>query len=173
MPKISLSTGNIAGFKGDALVCPTDSEITYRKTGVSKAVFDKAGEGLLKEASAVGFCNLGNTVIAQGYDLDVKHVIFVPVVDRSSEDNKLNTELLHLAVRNAFILADSYQLKTLAIPMLNSGQRTKPLLERLIARFIKETPETKPIPDDEVVNTVMAISKEFEDSSIKEITIYK
>ncbi len=173
MPKISLSTGNIAEFKGNALVCPTDLEITYSKTGISKAVFDKAGEGLLREASAVGFGNLGNAVIVRGYELAVKHVIFVPVVDHSSEDNKLNTELLHLAVRNAFILADSYQLKTLAVPMLNSGQRTKPLLERLIAKFIKETPETKPIPDDEVVNTVITISKEFEDSSIKEVTIYK
>jgi O-acetyl-ADP-ribose deacetylase (regulator of RNase III) len=173
MPKIILREGDVTEFSGDALVCPSSTDLTYRKTAITKAVFDKAGEELAKEASAIGYSSLGNAVITKGYDLEVNHVIFAPISDRFDETNQLNIEVLHQTVRSILTLADIYEAKTLAIPILSVNSKRTSLIKKFVDKFINEIPPISSVTSDDVVNIIMVISKEFDKSSLKEISIYK
>ena len=80
--------------------------------------------------------------------------------------------LLHQAVRNALTLADIYEIKTLAMPMLNPGFKKRSIIDKIIAKFTDNN-HPKPISDDEVLSIIMSVAKDFEKSTIKEISVYK
>jgi len=48
-------------------------------------------DNLLKELSAIGFCEIGNAVITKAYDIDVKHFIFCSIyINNDDSDDRLN-----------------------------------------------------------------------------------
>jgi len=107
--------GNILDFKGDAIICPCCTELTFiDRSELLKSISNIAGDDLLKELCAIGYCNIGNVVITKGYNLQVKNIIHVPYIDRSETEVITFTEL-HEAIRNAFDLAVLYGLKKIAI----------------------------------------------------------
>lgn len=112
---IIFSKGNVLEFKGDAIICPGCTELTYIvRLGLLKSISNIAGENLLKELCTMSNCNIGNVVITKGYNLQVKNIIHVPYIDRSGTEIITFTEL-HEAIRNAFDLAVLYGLKKIAI----------------------------------------------------------
>src|SRR3990167_2649466 len=99
---ISIKTDNIASFIGDVMIIPCDTELTYSKAiapnpnyplfkhesnkVLVKVILEKSGKDLIKELSAIGYCEIGNAVSVQGYDLKVTRVIFMPITDHNNPE---------------------------------------------------------------------------------------
>lgn len=193
MPKITIAKGNITNFSGDAIVVPCDSDLTYKKGNAVIQYFSdvernnddyrqvidstlskikESESNLLKELSAIGYCELGNAVITKAYLFGAKNFIFMPFFDHNDQENKMNFVLLHQALRSAFNLATIYGIKTLAIP-LPSPKFPK---EEAFIKFVKSLFEVKPkkrLQSEEMMNIIMAVSEEYKNTSLENITIYR
>ncbi len=193
MPKITLSTGSITTFEGDAIVVPCDTELTYKKgnaviqyfsdvvknndnyRSVIDSTLDKIKEAennLHKELSAISFCEMGNAVITKAYLIRVKHFIFMPFFDHQDTENKMNFILFHRALRSAFNLASLYDIKTLAVPL----PQVKFPKEEAFIKFVKSIFEIKPkkgLQSEEMMNMIMAVSGEYKGTSLQDIVIYR
>ncbi len=193
MAKIILESGSILSFKGDALICFCDSDLTLKKNNrILQTFFEKTKlnssqknvinksygqskereDNLLKELSAIGFCEIGNAVITKAYDIDVKHFIFVPYIDNDNPNDKLNFVLFHRALRSAFTLANLYGVKSLAVPILRTKIAKKELMDKVISQVFDTKKETT-LNEKELTDIIVAISKEFEGQTLEEIFIYR
>lgn len=193
MTKIILESENILSFKGDALICFCDSNLTFKKNNPILQFFsaktranssqkmvvnhsyeqNKEEENLLlKELSAIGSCEIGNAVITKAHGLDVKHFIFVPYVDYDDSDNRINYVLFHHALRSAFTLTNLYDIKRLAIPTLRARVPKKEFMDKIISGVF-ETKTQNLLNEKEITDITIAISKEFENQSIEEVFIYR
>jgi hypothetical protein len=178
VPKISLGNGNITSFEGDAIVIPSDVELTNKKTNkIVEAVLETGNDDLTREISSIGFCEMGNAVITQGYNLKAKHLIFLPYCDSSNEENRIDFVLLHKALRSVFTLASLYNVKTLAIPIFRFKVVKLNFIEKIlnikIFRSLFGQEENNGLKESEVEDIIVSISSEFKDTSIKEVCIYK
>ncbi|MCX6784287.1 MAG: macro domain-containing protein [candidate division WWE3 bacterium] len=170
--RITLCTGDITEFEGGALICPSDTELTNSSTSITKLVLKKGRPDLAKEVSALGYIELGCAAIFKGYKLKVSHVIFVPVKDGGHGDVAIDYLLLHKALRSALTLADLYGVERLAIPMMVPRATTKPSIIRSLLS-IDDKPASTTLTDDACLDIIAAVSRDFEDSTIKEISIYR
>lgn len=193
MPKIILGSGDITQFKGDAAVIPCDADLNYKKNNrilqylaygsdtllrykkLSREEAEKrkkCEKYLLQELSAIGRVELGHAVITQSYGLGVKHFIFFPYEDNENPDEILDSITLHQATRAAFALAALYKLETLAIPVIKKRFRKRDKANDFLMSFLpSKTPKT--LTDEDVMNIFVVVSKEFENTSLKEITLYR
>ena len=169
MPKLTLCTGNITNFTGDALICPCDCALTNHYTSIAKLVLHKGGNDLVQGVTAIGFGEIGNALIVKGYKLGVKYVIFLPVKD---QEMVIDQVTLHQALRNALTLAGLHKVRTLAVPMLNPKITSKvSIFNSLLGLNNRSNLEI--LTDDKVLDTITAVSRDFERSSLKEISIYR
>jgi len=194
MPKISLQNGDIALFKGGAVVCPCNSDLTYKRDNyILKKLADKEREsqiyhkvikalrihekksnkGLLNELSAIGSCEIGNAVITKGYSFPFKHIIFLPYKDNETPGEVIDFILLHQALRAAFTLASLYGVKTLAIPLLHTKEADNDWLSKVFRSVLTSNVSKKSLSEYEVLNIITGVAKEFDKTSLTEITIYK
>lgn len=193
MPKIILGSGDITRFKGDAAIIPCDVDLNYKRSNrilqylaygsdtllrykrLSKEESEKRKEcekHLLKELSAIGRVTLGHAVITQSYGLGVKHFIFFPFEDYENPDEILNSNILHQATRAAFSLAVLYKLETLAIPLIKKRFRKRDMLnDFILSLFTKKSPQV--LSDEDIMNIFIVVSKEYENTCLKEITLYR
>jgi len=172
MSDITLKTGKIVNFVGDAILCPCDLDLTYSKPGtVLKPIFQNAGKDLLKELSVIGYCEIGNAVITNGYDLKVKHLIFMPISDSNNEVGKMDSNQLHQSLKSAFTLADLYKVKTLAMPLFSVRQRRMKLLD-IISNTLSGNVDAKTISNQEIFNIITTLSGEQNCQSLKKISLY-
>ena len=193
MVKIILESGSILSFKGDALICFCDSDLTLKKNNrILQTLFEKTKlnssqknvvnksyayskeqeDNLLKELSAIGFCEIGNAVITKAYDIGVKHFIFVPYIDNEDSNDKLNFVLFHKALRSAFTLANLYGVKSLAVPIIRTKIPKKEFMDKVISQVF-DTKKEVTLNEKELTDIIIAISKEFEGQSLEEIFIYR
>lgn len=193
MTKIILESGNILSFKGDALICFCDSDLTLKKNNrILQTFFEKTKlnssqknvinksysqskeqeDNLLKELSAIGFCEIGNAVITKAYDIDVKHFIFVPYINNDNPNDKLNFVLFHRALRSAFTLANLYGVKRLAVPILRTKIAKKEFMDKVMSQVF-DTTKKEILSEKELTDIIIAISKEFENQSLEEVFIYR
>jgi O-acetyl-ADP-ribose deacetylase (regulator of RNase III) len=193
MAKIILESSNILSFRGDSLICFCDSDLTFKKNNPvlqffsaktranssQKMVLNRSYEQnkeeenlLLKELSAIGFCEIGNAVITKAYGLDVKHFIFVPYIDHNDSDKRMSYVLFHHALRSAFTLANLYGIERLAIPTLRAKVPKKEFMDKIIAGVF-ETKKQNLLNEKELTDIMIAIVKEFENQSMQEIVIYR
>lgn len=186
---ISIKTDNIANFVGDVMIIPCDTELTYSKAiapnsnyplfkhesnkVLVKVLFEKAGKGIVSELSAVGYCEIGNAVSVQGYDLKVKRVIFMPIADHNNPEVRINYIGLHQSLKAAFTLAELYKSKSIAIGNIRLPFRKRNILLNLWNRFINEKPNPQTLNQDEIEDIIISTSKASESTSIKDIFIYK
>ncbi len=186
---IQIATEDITEFTGDIIIVPCDSELSYTKSfspnpnyplfkhesqkSLIKKVFDKAGKELIQELTAVGYCEMGFATIVQGYDLKAKHIIFMPVADHNNEETRINYVVLHQSLRAAFELAGLYKAKSVAIAGIHIPIKRKNFFMSLWDKLLNGGSESKPLGDDEVEDIVISTSKNLENSSIKEISLYK
>ncbi|HUD44911.1 MAG TPA: macro domain-containing protein [Patescibacteria group bacterium] len=193
MPKIILGSGSISRFTGDAVVVPSDTDLTYKKSNrilqylaygsdtdysykkISKEEREKRKEcevHLLKELSGIGHIELGHAVITKSYGLPVTNLIFLPYEDHDSPDEILDSVTLHQATRAAFTLATLYNVKTIAIPIIKKHFRKKDMINDFITRiFNKEA--LKILSEDEIMNIMIGVSREYNNTSLEEITLYR
>lgn len=173
MPKIILQNGEITGFQADAIVCPTDINLTDKANKWINSILDKAGLDLTKEISAIGRAEIGNAVITQAYNFKkLKHLIFFPISDQEDEKHKLNFILLHQALRSAFNLATLYNLKTLAIPLFSLKRPKEDFFSNLIKSLFGNENE-KELTKEGMMNIIIGISREYKNTSLETITIYR
>lgn len=172
MPTINLSSGKLTDFKGDGLIIGSETDLTSTSNKTVKELLELGGKSLEAELLAVGYSSLGNAVITKGHELKVKNIIFIPIKDSYDPQNLMDSKLLHQAIRAAFTLADIYKIKTLAIPMLNPGIKKRPIWDKIVSKFTGDN-QPQPLTDDEVLSIIMSVAKDFEKSSIKEISVYK
>lgn len=173
MPKVSLNSGRIDEFIGDAIICPCDFELTYKRANdFVRSILDTGGKKLMDEVSIIGSCNIGNAVITQGYDLKVRNVIFLPHIDQDDPENVMDLRTLHQGLKSAIALASLYELKTLALGFFQIGSPSTNTMESFFDGLLlgKHKPKYK---SDEVDNVILSVIKDFERSSITELTIYK
>lgn len=185
------TSGDITDFKGDVIILPCDTELTYTKSfspnskyplfheskkSLMKSVFEKAGKELVRELTTIGTCEIGNAVITKGYDLKVGNVIFMPLTDYKREEIRISYVDLHQSLRNAFTMAEIYKAKSIAIGAINIPQGKKGftnLIEKIFKQFWDDKSEPKMISNDEIEDIVVAVLKDFEKSTISSLCIYK
>ncbi len=191
--KITLESGNILSYNGDALICFCDSELTYKKDNLLLQAFadnTKANntykkvisqtyskhkeyeDQLIKELTAIGYCEIGNAVITQPSILNVKHLIFVPFTDHNNPEMKLNYILFHQAMKSALTLASLYGIRKLAIPTLRIRNPKKPFMDKVISDIF-EPGKDKNLDEKELMDIMIVISKDFNDPTFEEIVIYR
>ena len=172
MPDITLKTDKIVNFKGDAILCPCDIDLTHAKSGTTlKPIFETAGKDLLKELSSVGKCEIGNAIITKGYDLKVKHLIFMPISDSNDEVGKMDSNQLHQSLKSAFTLAGLYKVKTLAMPLFSVRKNRIKLLD-IVYNKLSGDQEAKSISNQEIFNIITTISGDQNCQSLKQISLY-
>lgn len=178
MPNISLRNGSITSFEGDAVVIPSDVELTNKKTNkIVESILEIGNEDLIKEISSIGFCEMGNAVITQGYNLKAKHLIFLPYCDSDNDGNKIDFILLHKALRSVFTLASLYGVSTIAIPIFRFKIVKLNFIEKIlnikILRSLFGQEEEGGLKESEVEDIIISVSSEFKGTSIKDVCIYK
>ncbi len=184
-----IKTDNLANFDGDIMIIPCDTELTYSKSippnpnyplfkhesnkVLVKVILERAGKDLVKELSAIGYCEIGNSVSVQGYNLKVNRVIFMPISDHNNPDNIINYVDLHQALKSAFTIAELYKSKSIAIGNIRLPIRKKDFFLNLWNRYINEKTESKGLNAEEIEDIIISTSKASEASTIKDIFIYK
>lgn len=185
---IQLATGDITDFAGDVIIIPCDSELTYTKSfspnpnyplftheskkGLIKNLFEQAGKALVRELTAIGYCEIGYAVAVQGYELKAKHIIFMPITDHNNEEIRINYIGLHQSLRAAFELVNLYKAKSVAIAGIHIPDKRGNFFKSLWNKYF-EGNETKSLRSDEVEDIIISTSKNLENNSIKELVIYK
>jgi hypothetical protein len=193
MVKTTIASGNILSFQGDALICFCDSDLTYKKNNPILQAFERNTksntsyrevvnqsysqnkeheDSLIKELSAIGYCEIGNAVITQGLGLRVKSLIFVPYINHNDSQDTFSYVLFHKALRAAFTLATVYKVKTLAIPTLKKKILKREFIDRLFSGIF-EMKTHKGLTEEETLNITIAIAKEFDSHTLQEVIIYR
>lgn len=170
--QIQISTADITNFEGDVIVIPCDCELTYKKVSLIQSILDKSGPNLIKELSAIEYCQIGSTIMVKGYDLMAKNLIFMPIYDHT-EDAGTNYLGLHQSLRNAFILAELYEAKSIAFGSIRLPRKKKDFFKSLLNKVIKDESDEEPLDSSGAEDIIISISKDFESSTIKKVFIYK
>ena len=169
---IQLATGDITDFTGGVIIVPSDSDLTYKKTGILPKLLEKAGKDLIRELTNIGYIEVGYAAVVQGYELKAKHIIFMPIADHNNEEVRINYVGLHQSLRAAFDLANLYKAKSVAIAGIHISSRRKNFFVSLWDKYFGDNSETRTLNDSEIEDIVISTSKNFE-STIKELIIYK
>lgn len=178
MVKITLQTGDISRFSGDALVLPCDTELAFKRVNTTvQKVFERAGPELLKEVLAISYCEIGSVIRTNGYNLGVKHVIFLPYTDHNNPKNMIDSVLLHQSLRCLFTMASLYKIATIGIPLFNLKRKRKSFKEKLfdleILDIVFNNSHEESLTETEVEDIIMGVSPEFDKQSLQEVVIYK
>lgn len=183
------TSGDITDFKGDVIIIPCDSELSFTKTispnpdyrlfkheskqSLVKNIFEKAGKDLVKEVTTIGYCEVGYAVITKGYELKAQNVIFMPIADHNNDESRMNYVGLHQSLRAAFTLADLYNAKSVAIAGIRIPNKRKDFFKSLWDKFLSNGGDVKSLSGDEIEDIIITTSKNLEKNSIKDLFIYK
>lgn len=115
-----LIRNDITKVQADAIVNPANPQL-QQGSGTSRAIYLAAGENkMIKACKKIGTCELGKAVITRGFNLPARYVIHTvgPVWQGGGygEDS-----ILYGAYTEALRLAKKYRLKSIAFPLLSSG----------------------------------------------------
>jgi O-acetyl-ADP-ribose deacetylase (regulator of RNase III) len=114
---LELVQGDITDMSTDAMVNAANTALQLGD-GVAGAIRRKGGPKIQEECNKIGSINVGEAVITTGGNLKAKYVIHAvgPVHGEEHEDEKLKNATL-----NSLILADRYNLRSIAFPAISTG----------------------------------------------------
>ena len=135
--KLEIVKGSVVYAKCDAIVNAANSGL-QGGAGVCGAILSSAGwNELQEECNAIGGCRTGHAVMTNGYKLKAKHIIHAVGPDDGNE------EKLRQAFYNVLVIADSNNLKTVALVPISTGIYGFPL-HKCAQIAIKVVDEFKP-----------------------------
>lgn len=114
---------NIVEMECDAIVNSANHLVAVG-SGVDYQIYQKAGPQLFKAREKIGVIDYGQAVITDGYNLAAKKIVHTvtPIYDASSKCK----ELLENCYRNSLRLAYQNNCKSIALPLLASGNNGFP-----------------------------------------------
>ena len=116
----SIIKADISRVSADAIVLPANSKLK-EGSGASTAIFEAAGrKALTKACQKIGHCDVGSAVPTLAFDLDAKYIIHA-VVPRWIDGSSGEYDLLCAAYLSALNIADVMECKSIAFPLLASG----------------------------------------------------
>lgn len=122
---IHIIKGDITEFVGDAIVNAANKHL-YPGGGVSGAIFKKAGFRRLSAAcEEIGFCEVGNVVSTDAFDLNAKRIIHA--VGPKYEYDRNPERLLNSVYTRCFELCSKEGLNSVAFPSISTGTYRFPL----------------------------------------------
>lgn len=129
---------DITRLKTDAIVNAANNRL-LEGGGVCGAIFSAAGAyELQKECDKIGYCNTGDAVITNGYNLKAKYIIHTvgPVY---GENPKEEEQQLYSCYEKSLEIAKKKQLNSIAFPLISSGIYGYPKAEamRVATKAIK------------------------------------
>jgi len=119
LQNVEVIRADITTLEVDAIV--NAANVLLRKgSGVSKAIFRRAGWRLKRACRKIGFVSPGNAVITPGFKLLSEYVIHTmgPLYGRGIEDNVVT---LSNCYKNCLSLAREHNVKTIAFPCISTG----------------------------------------------------
>lgn len=127
--RVLLLRGDITRQETDAIVNAANSEL-MGGGGVDGAIHRAGGSAILEECKVIrstqGRCAPGNAVITCGGNLKAKFVIHtVGPIWRGGKTNE--PEILANAYHNSLMLAEQYEIKTIAFPSISTGAYGYPI----------------------------------------------
>ena len=115
-----LIRNDITKVEADVIVNPANTQL-LQGSGTSRAIYLAAGEEKLTAAcKKIGCCDVGKSVITKAFDMPAKYIIHTvgPVwQDGAHQEN----EILYSAYKSALQLAAKRRAKSIAFPLLSSG----------------------------------------------------
>ena len=128
---VNIIRNDIVTMKVDAIVNAANPELKNGGGGVGGRIFTAAGvEEMTTACDAIGGCSTGSAVITPGFKLPAKYVIHAvgPIWQGGKQGEE---QMLRSAYRSSLELAAKYDLKTVAFPLLSSGNYRYPYEQAL------------------------------------------
>lgn len=127
MAEIEIITGDITTLEVDGVVNAANNSLRGGG-GVDGAIHHRAGAELLQACIELDGCATGDAKITPGFKLPAKYVIHTvgPIWRGGAAQEE---ELLISCYAKTLMLADEYQLETLAFPAISCGVYGYPLEE--------------------------------------------
>ena len=122
---VRVSYGDITQIKADALVSSDDNFLSM-SSGVSAAILRAGGESIKTEARQHTDLNLGDVAITSAGNLSAKYIFHAITID-ANHLIYASEESIQRATLKCLELADSLQIKTIALPALGTGVAKFPL----------------------------------------------
>jgi O-acetyl-ADP-ribose deacetylase (regulator of RNase III) len=137
--KIILNEGDITDLEVDAIVNAANAQLILG-SGVAGAIRDKGGPSIQEECNKLGGTYVGGAVITGGGDLKANHVIHAvgPRMGEGEEESKLRN-----ATMNSLLVAEEYNLKSIAFPAISTGvfgfpiQKCAEIMLTVAVEFVK------------------------------------
>ncbi|MDD2777415.1 MAG: macro domain-containing protein [Methanocellales archaeon] len=114
---IRLYRGDITEMMVDAIVNAANKKLQHGG-GVARAIVKKGGHIIQDESNKIGEIEVGKAIITTAGKLKAKYVIHAvgPQMGEGEEDEKLKNATL-----NSLMLADEYNVKSIAFPAISTG----------------------------------------------------